>query len=148
MPGIRCYSDTSALLKWYIPEPGSRDFEHFLTDVDELVITRLAVVELRCALARRQRSRTITPDAATAAFALFGEDIAFGHITVELVADHVFTKAARLVEEVDVALRSLDALHLAAAVSLGVDVLATGDAIMRDAGERLGLEVAFFGAGA
>lgn len=45
----------------------------------------------------------------------------------------------------DIALRTLDAIHLSVARGLGVSTLATADRIMGYAGEALGLEVIRFG---
>ena len=44
-----------------------------------------------------------------------------------------------------VALRTLDALHLAAAQQLGAERIATADRIMRDAAAELGIATANFG---
>jgi uncharacterized protein len=44
------YIDTSALAKWYLPEPGSDAFVDFIRYQDGAAISRLTTVELRCLL--------------------------------------------------------------------------------------------------
>ena len=51
------YLDTSALAKRYIDEAGSGDFDAFLAKWPHARISRLAVVEFRCLLRRRRRTR-------------------------------------------------------------------------------------------
>ena len=47
------YADTSALVKRYLEEPFSAEFDTLLQQ-GAMAISRLTVVELRCALARRR----------------------------------------------------------------------------------------------
>jgi uncharacterized protein len=54
------YIDTSALAKWYLPEPGSDAFVDFVPGQERAAISRLTTVELRCLLARRRRAGDIT----------------------------------------------------------------------------------------
>jgi uncharacterized protein len=134
------------LAKWYIAEPGSEQFGLFMATADDPFVARPAVVEFRCLLARHRRAGRLGPDDESAAYELFMRQTAEGAIRVAPMVDEMFRKATALIENVHpVQLRTLDALHLAAAATLGADVLATADAVMRQAGERLGLEVAFFG---
>jgi uncharacterized protein len=142
----RCYFDTSALAKWYVQEADSSELEGFIRAVPEAVSARLTLVELRCLLARRRRDGTIAADAERRAYALFLEDVAHGHVRIEPMPDRRHAEAVGLIDRLPgVALRALDALHLAAALAAGAPQLATADRAMAAAGEALGLEVAFFG---
>ena len=49
------YFDTSALLKRYLPERNSDAFEAYFREVESAQISRLTLVELRSALARKRR---------------------------------------------------------------------------------------------
>ena len=49
------YLDTSALLKRYLPERNSDAFEAYFRDVESAQISRLTLLELRSALARKRR---------------------------------------------------------------------------------------------
>jgi predicted nucleic acid-binding protein len=141
-----CYIDTSALAKWYLPEAGSEEFERFVRALPDPVSGRLVTVELRCLLARRRREGTLDREREEAAYALFLRDVADGHIRVEPMPDHHYAEAVDLLQRLPaVALRTLDALHLAAALGYGARGLATADRAMATAASALGLEVTFFG---
>jgi predicted nucleic acid-binding protein len=143
-----CCLDTSALAKWYLEEPGSSAFEAFVNRTPDRTISRLVMVELRCLLARRRRASEIGSDHEASAWATFTAHAAGGVLAVEPVPDLRLHEARELIEVLpEIPLRTLDALHLAAAVAVGAATLATADPVMRRAAEALGLEVAFFGAG-
>jgi hypothetical protein len=146
MPDERPYLDTSALAKWYIHEPGSEAFVDFIRCHSPAVISRLGALELRCLLARRRRTGALSLAYEQKAFATFEEDVLRGDLHIQPLADvHVLT-ALRLVEQsVQHPLRALDALHLAVARSLAVQVVATADRQLASAAEELGFEVAVFG---
>ncbi|MCL4725600.1 MAG: type II toxin-antitoxin system VapC family toxin, partial [Rhodocyclaceae bacterium] len=55
---LMIYADTSALVKRYLDEPFSADFETLLMQ-GAMAISRLSIVEMRCALARRRRNGEI-----------------------------------------------------------------------------------------
>jgi predicted nucleic acid-binding protein len=146
MPDERPYLDTSALAKWYIHEPGSEDFVEFIRRHSPAVISRLCALELRCLLARRRRAGALTLAYEQKAFAAFEEDILRGDLQVQPLTDSHALMAVRLVEQsVGYPLRALDALHLAVARSLAVQVVATADRQLALAAEALGFEVAMFG---
>jgi predicted nucleic acid-binding protein len=141
-----CYLDTSALAKWYVEEPGSEAFEAFVNATLERRISRLLTVELRCLLARRRRAGEIDVDYETDAWATFTTHVAAGVFTVEPMTDARFNEARELIDALaGIPLRTLDALHLAAARAMETATVATADVVMRDAAEALGLTVEFFG---
>lgn len=128
------YVDTSALLKRYIAEPESDVCErHLLADPD-WVTARHTAVEVRRNLARLLEGAPL--EEAAGAFAEDWRRMAI----VEL--DQTTCERA-----IDVALatgaRTLDALHLAAALRIGRDALRvlTYDLRQAVAARRLGLEV-------
>ena len=140
------YVDTSALAKWYLPEPGSEAFVEFIVRQDAAVISRLTSVELRCLLARRRRTGEIVAGHERDAWLAFEDDIRAGHLHVEALADGHAMKARHLLEQLrDLPLRTLDALHLAIAQSIRADVLATADLGMARAAQALGITVMTFG---
>lgn len=142
----RPYVDTSALAKWYQNEEGSPEFEAFAVASSGLLISRLAVVEFHCLLARRRRAREIDAGIEREAIELLDADIRAGHIDVLPMEDAHGVLACRLIGELrNHALRTLDALHLAIAVSAGVQMLATADLRMANAAAAMGLETVRFG---
>ena len=143
MPEI--YVDTSALAKLYVPETGSQAFQDYAAGLSSAWISRIAVVEFRCMLARRVRSKAITPQDQASARGLFEADIVRGLWDVVPLEDQHVAQAAALIDRMsNAALRTLDAMHLAVARSLGASELATSDATMASAGGALGFRIASF----
>lgn len=140
-----CYLDTSALAKWYLAEPCSEEFEAFVQGLDEAVISRLTAVEMRCLLARRRRAGDFDAVFEREAFLRFERDAAAGYLRVHPVGEAAMVEALALIERLeDIALRTLDALHLAIALDAGAGQLATADRAMAEAGAVLGLSVRRF----
>ena len=140
------YLDTSALLKRYIPETNSDLFDAYFVGHAPLSISRLGLVEFRCALARKRRSKLIAAGREKAAMNEIRTDIQDGILVIYPVGDTHFSEALGLIDKlVKVPLRSLDALHLAIARSLDAQELATADAVLRQAAKIVGMKVAYFG---
>lgn len=140
------YIDTSALAKWYLPEPGSEAFVEFIVRHDGALVSRLTTVELLCLLARRRRAGDITVEHERDAWMTFEDDIRAGHLLVQAIADDHALKARALLQRLHhLPLRTLDALHLAIAQTIGAEMLATADLGMARAAEALGLNVVIFG---
>ena len=139
------YLDTSALAKWYLNEPFSKEFEAFIQQQPAAVISRLTVVELRCLLARRRRAGEITKAVESRVFTAFEEDIHAGFLQVHPVADEHLVAALGLITRLTrFPLRTLDALHLAIVQNVHARRLATADRTKAGAGHALGLEVVRF----
>ncbi|MEM7587476.1 MAG: type II toxin-antitoxin system VapC family toxin [Acidobacteriota bacterium] len=139
------YLDTSALAKWYLNEAFSEEVEGFLGQLPAAQVSSLSCVELRCLLARRRRSRELTPEMEAQAYATFQRDIREDHLRVLPLEDHHAQAAIELMEALPRhSLRTLDALHLAITQGAGIDRLATADRTMANAAEELGLTVTRF----
>ena len=143
---MTAYLDTSALAKWYVAEPESERFEVWLSETADAVISRLTIVEMRCLLARRRRSGALTPALESRAYGRFMEQLAAGQFRLLPMTDSLPGDALSLIERLpSVPLRTLDALHLAAARLAAATIVATADLVMREAATALGLKVEFFG---
>lgn len=135
------YADTSALVKRYLDEPFSAEFEALLQE-GAMAISRLSIVELRCALARRRRNRDIDVLRENRVNAELAADIQGGALRVSGFDDDCFTAAYHLIGRFPlIPLRTLDALHLAVAERISVTAFATADKHQADAAEALGLTV-------
>jgi predicted nucleic acid-binding protein len=142
-----CYVDTSALAKRYVNENRSDDVDAFLAMQSLILITPLSRAEMRSMLARRRRLAEIDAELEAQVFATFLDDIRQGFFIEHVFDEKVFSGAVNLIGQMPaVSLRTLDALHLAAAQQLGAETLATADAVMRDAARELGIATEFFGA--
>ena len=128
---MNLYLDTSALMKWYVAESDSDAFDDFLAQRPGAAISRLTVVEMRSALARRRRNREISSATERAAFLLFESHVRDGVLAVLAMHDTNFVGALEIMQELPrVPLRTLDALHLAVARANSIEAIATADRIM------------------
>ena len=140
------YLDTSALLKRYLPERNSDAFEAYFRDVESALISRLTLVELRSALARKRREGRFDASKEAEVLVEISTDIQDGLLTVSPASDIHFVAAFHMMGRLaELPLRTLDALHLATAQTLETDTLATADDTMRRAAQALGLSVVYFG---
>lgn len=123
------YLDTSVLVKLVVAESETAALRAWLAEADrDLVASDLVRTELMRA------ARRVVPDRA-----LLARDV-LDAVTLIEVTTAVFTEAGRLGPP---ALRSLDAIHLAAALDLGDDLegLVTYDERMADAAMANGVAV-------
>lgn len=132
------YVDTSSLLKLLIDEDGSERAELIWDTADVLAGSALVVVEARAALAAAVRGARLTTAQhreAKGALVALVDELAIVEVTEQLVA-----VAADLAEQE--ALRGYDAVHLASALTIGAELMASADHGLCDAAERRGLLVA------
>jgi hypothetical protein len=132
--------DTSAAAKAILAEPGSDIVDMVWDTADELVASRLLLVEMGSVIARVTRTLNLSRPAhqqITRAWEVRRRDIA----TVEVTAS-VVDRAVELVHRQP--LSGADAVHLATALSLDLDglVLVTWDARLHRAAVAEGLAVA------
>ena len=141
----RSYLDTSALAKWYLPEPNSELFVEYLQHVGTAVISSLTCVEMRSLLARLRRMQKITDEIELTIFQTFQDDIDSGFLHVDLIDDQRFSEATHLIAHHEgQPLRTLDALHLCVARFSGINEIATADHVMANTARAMGLQVAEF----
>lgn len=132
------YFDTSALIKLAIEEDGSDRAALVWDATGRPVSAALIVVEGRAALAAAHRGNRLPESLHAQArdeYMALVEGLAIVHVTGELI-EH----AAELAESEG--LRGYDAVHLAAAMKVSVDVLCSSDAALCAAADRRGLSVA------
>ena len=122
-----CYLDTSAALKLLVEEAESATLARELDTLEPVLVSCwLLDTELRRASQR-------TPDVTQAAVSELLDGVNLYEVPASL-----FREAGLLPGP---ALRSLDALHLAAAIRMGVDALVTYDTRLTDAARALGVPV-------
>lgn len=132
------YLDSSVLVKLFAREPDSEFFVE-LTDGENISSSVLAYTEVYSALLMKERAGMITAANRRSGWTSFEK--AVDEKTIELAPFHqtIFRKANRIMEQCSpkVALRSLDALHLATCDQLQDWPLCTTDVRMRQAAELL-----------
>lgn len=121
------YLDSSAIVKLVLPEPESAALRDFLASDEDHVSSSLARVEVLRTVRRVDDSEDRRLDA----------EQVLARVSLLDMGDSLLASAAALGPP---NLRSLDAIHLAAALSMdGLDVLVTYDRRLRDAATDAGL---------
>ncbi len=115
------YLETSALVKLYVRESGTaRMLELATADADDrFVILSLAQVEVQSAVRRRQRAGDLSASVADKLLAMFQDHLEVG-FEQQHVGDVEVQSACALVDQY--ALTTMDAIHMAAFVSLSMEV--------------------------
>ena len=126
--------------------PGKpRVFMMFIGGLDRPLISSLSILEWHCAMNRRLRNGTIDETYHQLARAEFARHLASGAYRVHALHEGLYAQATYLLASVTpLALRTLDALHLAAAQSAKVGTIATADKIMAQAATQLGINTTTF----
>lgn len=134
------YFDTSSIVPLLIEEAGSETAERLWDEADRLVSIRLVYAEGHAALAQASRGRRLDRRHLRRAVA----DLLslYGQLDLVEVTDVLVRRAGPLAEQY--ALRGYDALHLAAADAVKDNelVFVSGDAILCQAADDLGIQVA------
>lgn len=135
------YVDTSLLLAVYTPEARSEQANRILESASFILISDLTVAEFYVGLARKVKLKLLSPRQAEAAGASFETHLAEGLLHRTALHSAHSEAAGQLAIRSPIMLRSLDALHLAVAMGIGLDRLATFDNRLADAARELGFEV-------
>ena len=130
------------MLKLYLPEPGSDEFNAVVEGRDDVLVSDLAVTEIISALARRLRQGSLTREAARRLqHAILGRLDEGVYHRVELTRD-VHRRAEHfLLSLPKTPLRAADALHLALAASARAASLASFDDRLAAAARAVSLAV-------
>ena len=134
------YCDASALLKLYVSESGSTEFNRTVEGRTDLLVSDLAVTEVVSALAHRVRQGSGTREIVRRVQRAISEAVEVGaYRRVELTRE-VHRRAEHfLLALVDTPLRAADALHLALALSARAVSMASFDARLAAAARAVGL---------
>ena len=139
---MTAYIDTSALAKCYIRELRSLEVLNWTDTQGEATTAALTLVEFRCLLARRRRAGQIDAALEQRALAEFDSHVRSGAWRIHHGPFGDFAEARDLIDVLPaLPLRALDALHLAAARSIGASEFATSDKIQAEAARALGFTV-------
>lgn len=137
---MSAYIDTSLLAAYYAPEPASPRVQAFLVDTPRPAVSWLTEVELCSAVARKVRERSLSESSALEVLALFRRHLAEDYYALLALSSEHYRLAAGWIGRLKLPLRTLDALHLAAA-ALAKLPLATLDKSLAQSAQKLGLDV-------
>ena len=134
------YLDASVLVALFANDSLTDRADAYLrANPEELVITDFAAAEFASAIARRTRERLLTAEEARAAFSTFDAWTA-REATREQITTADIAAAAAFIRRLDVALRTPDAIHIAAAQRIDAGLL-TFDRQMAANARALGVDV-------
>ncbi len=145
---MKAYADTSFLVSLYSPDANSAAAAAQMDRPGNvLLLTPFGEVELTNALELRLFRKEVTAAEARAAGQAFQQDLAAGVLFLQPVPAAVYEMARRLARKHTARLgaRTLDILHVAAALVLGADVFFTFDARQRRLARREGLRAPALG---
>jgi len=135
------YLDASALVKLFVPEPGSDALNEALVGAEDVMISDLALTEMASALGRRLREGLLQLAESRRLYREAEKLAALSH-RVELTPP-IHRRAERLLlTSHDIPLRALDALHVAAALDAEAATVVSYDPRLRSVAVSQGLFVA------
>jgi predicted nucleic acid-binding protein len=134
------YADSCILVKLLVPEPDSLAFDQRLSG-EVLESSELALAEVPSALLAKERMGSLSPPRRLAAVAEFANLLEEGGVHLIRLDRSLIERACRMQAAChpQVALRTLDALHLASCERAGSTLLATTDARMQAAARHFGI---------
>jgi predicted nucleic acid-binding protein len=134
------YLDASALVKLYLPEPGSDALDAAIRGRTDLLISDLAITEIVSAISRRRREGMLPASSCARLHRKILANIEGGLYFKNDLTPEAHREAERLLLAIDdIALCAADALHLALASLSGAAAIVTYDLRLAAAATRIGL---------
>ena len=120
---MRAFIDTSSLLKKYIREPGSDEFDQLLENITEIVVSPTLLLEIHYAVQRRFHERIITLEQTE----FIKQEIKIDDIYIARVpwSNDLEQKALNIIERHRI--KTLDSIQIASAHFSKADMFVTSD---------------------
>ena len=142
---MSAYADTGFIVSLYKEESTSADANSAIRNVEApVLLSELSVLEFRNATNLAVFRKEITADARTIILQRFESDLEAGIFrAMPVPSSKLYSTSARLSDAHSSTLgtRSLDLMHVAAALILGAETILSFDSRQRSAAEAEGLEV-------
>ncbi len=140
---MRVYADTSFLVSLYTPDANSGVAARRIRGRDVFLLTSFGEVELTNAIELRLFRRELTASEVKLALAAIESDLREGVFSQIPVPAAMYEKARQLARShtAKIGARTLDVLHVAAALVLKADAFYTFDRRQSDLGKAVGLSV-------
>jgi len=141
------YWDTSTLVKLYAQEVESAAFENYaLSAPSKAVTSRIALYEARATFQRKEAEAILQPGCAEKLYSELTQDVAAGELRLvepgaDVEREYGQVLATCCQQTPPIALRTLDALHLASARTAGETELVATDKRLREAAKLLGFSL-------
>ena len=120
---MKCFIDTSTLMKKYIEEKGSQRLEKFIEDVFEIVVSPITMMEVNSALERRLREQTLSINECE----LIERELKTDYIYFGIVKwnDNFEKKSIEIIRKYQI--KVLDSMQLTAGILSNSDLFLTSD---------------------
>jgi len=141
------YLDTSVLVAYYCPEPLSAKVQELLSAMEELTISPLVEAELHSAVAAKVRSRGLDEADARRVLSMFQVHLNDSLFRIVPIEAREYALARSWLVDFSIPLRTLDALHLAAASANGLALLTADHGLAKPA-KHFGVPVELISPGA
>lgn len=138
---MKLFTDSSALAKRYMLEPGSEQMDACLQRASQLALCIILVPEILSALNRRLRERSIMPADYKKAKKQLLDDVR--DAIVLQITPEVVSHSVKLLERN--VLRAMDALHIGCALEWGAESFVTADKRQFEGAQRAGLQSEYIG---
>jgi predicted nucleic acid-binding protein len=137
---VRLYLDSCIIVKLVSREPDS-EFYDDLALGQTVVSSELALAEVRSALLAKERARRISRQTLHMGWRLFQHKVRGEEIRLLALNRQVVDRAAVMMDQCHprVALRTLDAIHIATADLHGCEQMCSNDPRVREASDLIGL---------
>jgi predicted nucleic acid-binding protein len=137
------YLDSCVIVKLVSHEPDSEAYHHVVAS-RPVVTSELAVAEVRSALLTKERAGRISTHARQTGWRLFQEKVRNEEFVLLPLNRHVIERAGAVIDQCHpkVALRTLDAIHVATAELCGGEEMCSSDARVNQASDFIGLALA------
>ena len=134
---MKVFFDSSALAKRYLEETGSEEVEKICFKAEAVILSILCVPEIISAFARLRRENKLSIQQFTELKRVFLVEIEDTQLIN--ISSVIIKHSVELLEQYSV--RTLDALHIACAGAVEVDLFVTADRRQMDAANALGFAV-------
>jgi predicted nucleic acid-binding protein len=134
------YLDSCVIVKLVSHEPDSAAY-HAIVAGQPVVTSELAIAEVRSALFTKERTGRISHQARVTGWRLFQEKIRQQEFVLLPLNRQVIERSGTVIEQChpDVALRTLDAIHVATAELNGGEIMCSSDSRVCEAADHIGL---------
>lgn len=145
MPSI--FIDTSALVKFYYPEPESDRIEAILLRAEQIYISSLTIVEMASALSKKIRMGDLKKEQETVLWTTFLDDLQTGQMEIVTLDERHYFKAADMLREFGgkYSIKVLDSLHLSVAHSLHNSRFLCLDKTLSKVASKIGIKLVAVG---
>ena len=134
------YLDSCVIVKLVSHEPDSEAYHGIVTG-HPVVTSELAVAEVRSALLSKERAGRISRQARLQGWRLFQEKVRDQEFVLLPLSRQVIERAGAVIDQChpNVALRTLDAIHVATAELQGGELMCSSDVRVCEASDFIGL---------